>query len=185
MGHGGVDDHAEHAGLLGEPRHLDQARLAAAEVGAGCGRGVAEHVEEGLGRRDLGIAGIENDGREVEQHVVEHRREVGVAVDPQPERRHAAVEVEQQFLVVGGGVQGAHVPVAGAGRSPGRVQVVEQVRGAERRHLDAVERGARQLVPDERVGVVVGHPLGLAQHRSRRRLPVGPRVAVLRGREVQ
>ena len=49
----------------------------------------------------------------------------------------------------------------------------------------AVESGPGQLVPDERVGVVVGHPLRLAQDGSRRGLPVGPGVAVLRGREVE
>ena len=50
--------------------------------------------------------------------------------------------------------------------------VLEQVGRAERGDLDAVERGPGELLPHQRVGVVVAQPLGLAQHRGRRGLPV-------------
>ena len=45
--------------------------------------------------------------------------------------------------------------------------------------VDAVERGAGQLVPDQRVVVLVAHPAGLAEHGRGGLLPVGAGVLVL------
>ena len=53
------------------------------------------------------------------------------------------------------------------GGRPAVVSPVDQRRRAERRDRDAVERGPGQLLPDQRVGVLVAQPPGLAQHRRR------------------
>ena len=58
-------------------------------------------------------------------------------------------------------------PAAGPAREIG-----DQRRRTERRDVDAVERGSRELGPHGVVGVVVGHPTGLAKHRGSGLLPL-------------
>ena len=62
---------------------------------------------------------------------------------------------------------------------PTVTSAVDEVRRTERGDADAVESRPRELVPDLRVGVVVGEPAGLAEHGGGRCLPLGAVVAVL------
>ena len=147
MDRGGVDDDAQRRrrsrgqlgrlveqlgrGLLGgracrdPPQRPDRVRT---EVGA-VGRrdaAVVEHRDERLGGGERVGGRVEHDRREVEQHAVERGVEVlggEAGAELEPQRRGAAVEVDERGLVgqlgVGAVEVGADVPVAGPGRAAG------------------------------------------------------------------
>ncbi len=172
-----VDDGRQHAGVLGDPGDLHD--VLAGRVGAEVGPLGGVRVTDQPGHLTRGLRGgvLQHHRGDVEQHLVEQRRQVGLGVDPQ--RGGTGSEVGQRLLVVGTpGHPGPDVPAAHAGRPTGGHEVVEQVRGPERRDGEAVERGARQPLPDEVVRVVVAEPSRLAEHRRGGCFPVGTGVVV-------
>ena len=118
-------------------------------------------------------------------------RQVGVLVGLEPQRGDPALEVGEQRLVVRLGVRrqrgapGCPTPPVLVGRPTGD-EAVEEVRRTERGDADAVEGGPGELVPDLRVGVVVGRA-GAPCAARRRPLPPtrrgrgGPRARPGRG----
>ena len=101
-------------------------------------------------------------------------------VHAQPQGGDAAVEVDERLLV-GRLRRPRPSTYARMSQSPGRVgrplvsRSSSRSGGAERGDADAVERRPGELLPDQVVGVVVGQPAGLAQHRGGLALPVGRR----------
>ena len=174
---GRVDHEAEHAGPRRERRLLAGRRPGVeAEVGAG-----GELAAGGVGQEALGVDPVEDDRREVEQDALQQRRPVGSGPGAEPQRRDATLQVDQGVLV--GRDLGADLPPADPRRAATRDEAVEQVRSAERADVDAVERLPGQLPPGRRVGVLVGHPPGLAEDGGSGLLPVGARPVVVGRRE--
>ena len=159
------------AGELG--KRDDVLVVGRAEVGV-----LVQRVQRGQRARLLRGRSVEHDGGEVDEDALERSDHVGLRGDLQPQRRGTGLELGQGELTVAG-VHDAHVPVPLPRRADRRVEPVEQVRRAERRHLDSVQRAPRELAPDEVVGVVVSQASGLAQDGGGRRLPLAARVLVL------
>jgi hypothetical protein len=137
-----------------------------------------DSLEEVGERLDLrGRGPVEHDGRQVEQHAVQHGAPVGpvVAVEVQEDGGRAVLEVLEHGLVGGLSVDdldlGADVPRPLARRAAAGRQPVE-VRGLTHRgDVDAVERRTGEGGPDVGVGRVLAEAAGLAQHGGRGRLP--------------
>jgi hypothetical protein len=164
---------------------------------AGAGRRVdglvVEDGVEGAGRGERVERVVDHHGGEVDVDGLEHARERvgrdGTLADGDPERVHPVLDVRDHLLGgpldVGVGEPGAHVPalepqVAAGGRAAGEGHLARQARlrdvggergRAERRDVDAVERGPGQQTPDVGVGCVVGELLRLAQDGGRGLLP--------------
>ena len=107
------------AGAGPDPDRVEAQR--AAQLGRADACGPEVQVRLRRGRTHVGVGRLENDRREVEQHAVEHRREVrdrgpGPA-DGEPDRRGTVREVGEDRLVRGGrvrfGVPGTDVPAVG------------------------------------------------------------------------
>jgi hypothetical protein len=166
----------------------------AAQAGAGC-RGdsaLLENRDQRLGCGDRVRGSVEDDRGEVEVHLLEHARQVRhsdpAATDRQPQAGRAAFQVLDRRLRgearVRVGDMGADVPALVRARQLGATNVRRLAGppplresddgpdGAQRRNRDAVERGARELLPHQRVGVLGGHPPGLPEDVGRGLLPL-------------
>ena len=142
--------------------------------------------QEGTG---TGLGRLQDDRREVEQHLVEQDAPVGVLGDLEPQRRDSALQVGEQRLVVRLGVRDSEVrpdvPRPRSDRAAHRDERLDELRRTERGDADPVEGRTGELVPGLRVGVVVGEPARLAEHGGGRCLPLGAVVAVLGRSQVE
>ncbi len=139
------------------------------------------HLGERPRSTELVRGRVQDHGRHVEQHALEHGRQVGDAhaggADLHEQRGGTVLEVRQGGLRGSGGVRvGQHrtdVPTVPTRRWPDRVgKVRHEGPRAQRGHLDAVQGAMGELLPDGVVGIVIGQPTGLPQHGGRGLLPL-------------
>ena len=81
-------------------------RASRPQVGARVQLAAVGVPQEGTG---TGLGRLQDDRREVEQHLVEQDAPVGVLVDLEPQRRDPALQVGEQRLVVRPGVRDSEV----------------------------------------------------------------------------